>query len=235
MCKLGFQIKRREEGGLGGGRSASPKAEWQYLSVLLCAVEYGTPGFRVCIYIYINGNSRYTHIYIMHNMPVVSECKLNQEDIVGEPLSTSVQCPEIPLSASFLPSFPPSPPSLLPSFLAGARAFPSAVHIGEGRRSARLIAEAWTSNATLQRDGRAATRETQHRACACAAVRKPPLLPARSWGKSGARRRPARQTWYNKIEVYRHYIYIYIRPLSWRQGWSRRSPERKRAPPQSSP
>ena len=57
-------------------------------------------------------------MYIMHNMPVVSECKLNQEDIVGEPLSTSVQCPEIPLSASFLPSFPPSlPPSLLPSFL----------------------------------------------------------------------------------------------------------------------
>ena len=40
----------------------------------------------------------------MHNMPVVSECKLNQVGIVGEPLSTSVQCPEIPLSASFLPS-----------------------------------------------------------------------------------------------------------------------------------
>ena len=45
-------------------------------------------------------------------MPVVSECKLNQVDIVGEPLSTSVQCPAIPLSASFLPSFP-----FLPSFL----------------------------------------------------------------------------------------------------------------------
>jgi hypothetical protein len=45
-------------------------------------------------------------IYLMHNMPVVSECKLNQVDIVGEPLSTSVQCPAIPLSASFLPSFP---------------------------------------------------------------------------------------------------------------------------------
>ena len=44
----------------------------------------------------------------MHNMPVVSECKLNQVGIVGEPLSTSVQCPEIPLSASFLPSFLPS-------------------------------------------------------------------------------------------------------------------------------
>ena len=42
----------------------------------------------------------------MHNMPVVSECKLNQVDIVvGEPLSTSVQCPEIPLP-SFLPSLP---------------------------------------------------------------------------------------------------------------------------------
>ena len=39
----------------------------------------------------------------MHNMPVVSECKLNQVEIVGEPLSTSVQCPEIPLP-SFLPS-----------------------------------------------------------------------------------------------------------------------------------
>ena len=42
----------------------------------------------------------------MHNMPVVSECKLNQVELVGEPLSTSVQCPEIPLP-SFLPSFPP--------------------------------------------------------------------------------------------------------------------------------
>ena len=45
----------------------------------------------------------------MHNMPVVSECKLNQVDIVGEPLSTSVQCPAILLSASFLPSFLPFP------------------------------------------------------------------------------------------------------------------------------
>jgi hypothetical protein len=41
----------------------------------------------------------------MHNMPVVSECKLNQVDIVvGEPLSTSVQCPEIPLPSFLLPS-----------------------------------------------------------------------------------------------------------------------------------
>ena len=55
------------------------------------------------MYIYIYGTQG-IHIYIMHNMPVVSECKLNQEDIVGEPLSTSVQCPEIPLSGSFLPS-----------------------------------------------------------------------------------------------------------------------------------
>ena len=63
-----------------------------------------------------------------------------------------------------LPSFLPSlPPSFLPSFLPcwGPR-IPIRRPLGEGRRSARLIAEAWTSNATLQRDGRAATRETQH-------------------------------------------------------------------------
>ena len=42
-----IQIKKAG-GGIGGGRSASPKAEWQYLSVLLCAVEYGIQGF--CVY-----------------------------------------------------------------------------------------------------------------------------------------------------------------------------------------
>ena len=100
-----LQIKKAGGGDWGEGATPPPKAEWQYqtIFVLPCAVEYGTQGFCVCIYIWY---SRYIYIYIcaMHNMPVVSECKLNQVDIVGEPLSTSVQCPAIPLSASFLPS-----------------------------------------------------------------------------------------------------------------------------------
>ena len=51
----------------------------------------------------------------MHNMPVVSECKLNKKvDIVGEPFNT---CPEIPLSVSFLTSLLPYfLTSFLPSF-----------------------------------------------------------------------------------------------------------------------
>ena len=60
MCKLGFKLKRRD-GGIGGGRSASPKAEWQCLSVLVCAVEYFTQGFCVLkVYIY----NIYIYIYL---------------------------------------------------------------------------------------------------------------------------------------------------------------------------
>ena len=84
---------------MGEGAAPPPKQN-DNTCLCSCAVEYGTQGIHI-IYIYT---------YIMHNMPVVSECKLNQVGIVGEPLSTSVQCPEIPLSASFLPS-----PSFLPS------------------------------------------------------------------------------------------------------------------------
>ena len=52
--------------------------------------------------------------------------------------------------------------------------------LGEGRRSVRLVAEAWTtSNATFQRDGRAATRETQH-----APARARRLRNRRSWPRS---------------------------------------------------
>ena len=54
-------------------------------------------------------------IYLMHNMPVVSECKLNQVDIVGEPLSTSV------LKYRF--QFPSFLPSLLSSLLPFAEDF----------------------------------------------------------------------------------------------------------------
>jgi len=46
---------------------------------------------RDFVYIYIYGTQGiYIYICTMHNMPVVSECKLNQVDIVGEPRSTSV-------------------------------------------------------------------------------------------------------------------------------------------------
>ena len=72
----------------------------------------------LCIYIYtymyilIYGTQG---IYLMHNMPVVSECKLNQVDIVGEPLSTSV------LKYRF--QFPSLLPSFLPSLLSSLLPF----------------------------------------------------------------------------------------------------------------
>ena len=105
-CYINVRSKPKQK----QGRRASPKSRMT-IPVLPCAVESGTQGF---VYVYI-----YMHMYTMHSMPVVSECKLNQVDIVLVTWrATFNKCPEIPLSASFLPSFlPPSLPSFLPSFL----------------------------------------------------------------------------------------------------------------------
>ena len=124
-----IQIKKAG-GGLGEGAAPPPK---QNDNTCLCSCVRWNMVFRdfvyICnIYIY-KWYSRYTyiHTYIhnaQHAMPVVSQCTLNQVDIVGEPLSTSVHCPEIPLSPCFLPSFLPSVlRSFLPSFLPSPRIY----------------------------------------------------------------------------------------------------------------
>ena len=66
----------------------SPK---QNDNTCLCSCVRWNMVLRDFVYIYIYGTQGiYIYICTMHNMPVVSECKLNQVDIVGEPRSTSV-------------------------------------------------------------------------------------------------------------------------------------------------
>ena len=107
MCSIPMLYPRKIQAQTKTRAQRLPQKQNDNTCAPVCG-EIWYSGICVCIYIY-------THMYTMHSMPVVSECKLNQVDIVLVSWrATFNKCPEIPLSASFLPS---SLPSFLPSSL----------------------------------------------------------------------------------------------------------------------